>query len=207
LYTSKNKLCKCGCEKAVVSAKSEYITGHNRKGKKFTPESRLKCSIARLGNKNRWKGGRYIDDDGYVLIFKSTHPFRNKCGYVYEHRLVMEEHLGYLILPCQLVHHINRNKQDNRIENLQLIKKFEHNKYHRPFKPIGHYVSIYKPEHPNAMIDGYILEHRFIMSEFLGRPLTKEEIVHHKNNIRNDNRIENLELFSSVGEHISTHWQ
>lgn len=43
--------------------------------------------------------------------------------------------------------------------------------------------------------EGRIYEHTYIMSQHLGRPLTKTETVHHINGIRNDNRIENLELW------------
>ena len=51
--------------------------------------------------------------------------------------------------------------------------------------------------HPNANKAGKILEHRLVMALHLGRPLTKDETVHHINGDRQDNRLENLELWSS----------
>lgn len=63
----------------------------------------------------------------------------------------------------------------------------------------GHLISgyrvIYKPNHPNCHSRGKIMEHIFVMSEHLARPLRKGENVHHKNGIRHDNRLENLELW------------
>jgi hypothetical protein len=58
------------------------------------------------------------------------------------------------------------------------------------------YKMIYKPGHPNANSGGMVAEHRFVMSNYLGRPLFGNENVHHINGDRRDNRLENLELWS-----------
>lgn len=74
----------------------------------------------------KWKGGRTITGNGYVLIkIHPDHKFssmKNRSGYVLEHRLVMAEHLGRELTPSETVHHINGYKKDNRPENLQIMQ-------------------------------------------------------------------------------------
>ena len=57
------------------------------------------------------------------------------------------------------------------------------------------YVTVHYPEHPNSRKNGKLFEHTYVMSEYLGRPLKPNENVHHINGVRDDNRIENLELW------------
>lgn len=66
------------------------------------------------------------------------------------------------------------------------------------------YIKVYFPDHPNSTEDGYILEHILVMEALLGRHLNKDECVHHKNAIKDDNRKENLQLMTK-SEHMSFH--
>ena len=89
-------------------------------------------------NSPNWKGGR-IRNNGYVLIYCPEHP-RAKLkveGYVGEHILVMESHLGRYLFPNEIIHHINEVKEDNRIKNLELTTRQEHSRHHLTKKPIS----------------------------------------------------------------------
>lgn len=90
------------------------------------------CLMSRLGiprqSRNKfpkgdlnpsWNGGRYIDKNGYVMIHCPDHP-NASCGYVREHRLIVEKHLDRFLASSEVVHHVDGDKQNNRISNLRL---------------------------------------------------------------------------------------
>ena len=64
------------------------------------------------------------------------------------------------------------------------------------------YKYIWCPAHPNATQNGYVCEHRLIMEKKINRFLDTNEVVHHKDNNRLNNSINNLVLFSSAGRHF-----
>ena len=74
------------------------------------------------GDKNSsWKGGRITTGGGYVGVSDKTFPTMvNKQGYVPEHRLVMAQYLERPLYQWETVHHIDGDKTNNSIENLQL---------------------------------------------------------------------------------------
>lgn len=72
----------------------------------------------------RRKNGSGTIIKGYIIMkFKGTNCMA--------HRLIMEKHIKRKLKKSEIVHHINENKLDNRIENLQIMSKSEHNKHHK----------------------------------------------------------------------------
>ncbi len=126
------KFCSRNCKNVYQTGKpNKSITKFKKgcisrnKGKKMPEISREKHPM--------WKGGRLYNRGAskkYIEIYCPDHPSANSLGYVREHRLVMEKHLGRYLEPKEVVHHINEIKDDNRIENLEL---FANNGVHTAF--------------------------------------------------------------------------
>lgn len=84
---------------------------------------RMRPRGQKFGSEHKgWKGGRTIDKDGYVLVYAPDHPNSNRCGYIREHRLVMEKKIGRILLPNEVVHHIDDVKNNNHPDNLELFQ-------------------------------------------------------------------------------------
>jgi len=80
-----------------------------------------------------WKGGKYIDSNGYVLCtVQPSHRFfcmANRANGISKHRLVMAEHLGRPLSRKEHCHHIDGNHSNNDIENLALMTKSNHARF------------------------------------------------------------------------------
>lgn len=110
--TKKTNKCGCGCEQLTQYT---FIAGHHTR--LFTSEEQTRRGRMNTGDTQRDRG--------------SSNWYR-KIGGRHEHRIVMEQSIGRFLSSSEVVHHINGDKKDNRIENLQVMSRSEHLKEHLP---------------------------------------------------------------------------
>jgi hypothetical protein len=105
--------CRCDCGNTHLVQSQSLISGHSKS---------CGCNTYKRGkDHSMWKGGRRLNDAGYVLLSDHRgHPNANRHGTIREHIFVMSEFLGRPIAECETVHHRNTIRHDNRIDNLQL---------------------------------------------------------------------------------------
>lgn len=126
VVTNGQAACKrCGSTDRVATYKYAKFPGY------------CQLCIKRYYRKNKIKtDGPVLDKDGYVLINSQyDHPRANKAYQVPEHILVMEAYIGrYVNYPEEHVHHIDEDKGNNDISNLQLIGAGDHQRIHDRYK-------------------------------------------------------------------------
>jgi hypothetical protein len=80
-----------------------------------------------LNSRHTKNGGKHIDHRGYVVVGR-FHPENDHEETVYEHKLVMEQHIGRKLKPGEIIHHIDNVKSNNDIDNLFLCEHSTHRK-------------------------------------------------------------------------------
>ena len=114
--------------KTIVEISSELGCSATPVRKALTKHGLSRTAAPRVGifngDKNpAWQGGRRVRTDGYVVVWTPE-------GEMLEHQYVVEKHIGRKLFPSEVIHHIDRNKQNNDINNLQIMGRSDHAKVH-----------------------------------------------------------------------------
>lgn len=169
------------------------------RGRKMSDESKRKMSLAKMGKKP-WNYGKPWPDE-----------FKKKMS---------ESHKNNIAI-CEKLRKISISNRGKSMSPATQFKKGKHASKNTEYKIGGENNLRYRSENRWQIPGGYIVlrangykpgdkcenifEHRFVIENHIGRNLTCKEIVHHVNKIRNDNRLENLMVFSSNSAHHRFH--
>lgn len=103
-----------------------------QKGKVISEAQRKLISERNSCNYNGMNGFGHTKqhNKGYIVAYAPKHPNAHRDGYVMLHTIIMERNLGRYLMPNEVVHHVNHDRSDNRLENLLLMDKHDHCSMH-----------------------------------------------------------------------------
>lgn len=104
--------CLCFCGTTTTASANSLNSGHT-----------ASCGCLRKGPTNgNWKGGKTVSSHGYVLVRVGVdHHLAHITGYAYEHRVKAEKKIGRRLQSGEIVHHKDGNKQNNSLDNLEVL--------------------------------------------------------------------------------------
>lgn len=124
--------CECDCGKEKLIRAYDLKSGKQKSCGCLNAEKTAERNKKNSGNKSPcWKGG-IRKSNGYIYIYAPNHHRANAWGSGYVKRcvLVAEKHFGKIIKSDEIIHHINGNRDDDRIENLAIMTRGQHTSLH-----------------------------------------------------------------------------
>lgn len=121
-----------------------FVCGREKySNKKTVKVCSKKCySKYYIGEKHpRWNGGKSTHSGGYLTVRISQGVYR------LAHRIIYEKHIGRKLKKCEVVHHIDGNKKNNNVDNLQIMSNGQHHSHHAKLLYENKLGPIYKLNH------------------------------------------------------------
>jgi hypothetical protein len=135
-FECRNKYFKTEEHKKIRSKANKGKIAWN-KNKKFVHSGSFKKGHKGYSEKGvlapNWKGGLIINSQGYIEIYSL-----NDCGYILQHRKIVQDFIKRPLLKTEIIHHIDENKTNNNINNLMIFKNPNaHKSFHNKIKQFG----------------------------------------------------------------------